>query len=337
MIQAHRLLAFSIAMTGTLVSYSTAFATTIPNTDDPTTFLGPTARVGLTSNIGNESAFSVAGEAAARNFRLSGTLGWKIGDNQRFKATAEYLWQKIAYGFFSGNSEYWAQQGTVGVVYQYDLANVAYNPQVGFNAYVLYSPSKTFGLDMGTFVNPNGITQNFTDNRRATGARGYGISPVASVTPWTGALLTGEVNYENIGYDNDYPVNQNARGFGVTARFNQAIMPHVDLGLVAGIRQPFNNYEAKIRWLDVPYFRDCTLGLFGDYTVGKHTLPDTYNVGISADFILDNRVELAADQNYKDEGLSFKPVVDNLLKWTSEPAVYMPVVLSVADEQVELS
>lgn len=313
------------------------FATTIPNTNDPSTFLGPTLRVGMTSNIGNESAYSIAGEAGPRIGRVSGSLGWKIGDNQRFKVTAEYLWQQITYGFFSGNAEFWGQQGTAGVVYQYDLSNVAFNPQVGFNAYASHSPSKTFGNDLGIFVNAQGITQNFTDNRRATGGRGYGASPVITLIPWQGGKIHGEVNYDNVGYDNNYPVNQNARGFGATAGIHQALTQQVDLGIGAAIRQPFNSYAANVTWANVPYMKNWALELFGEYTVGKHTLPDTYNVGICADFFLDSRVQISETANPKGELPVTTPVADNLLAWTASPAVYMPVVLSVADEHVEIS
>jgi hypothetical protein len=214
---------------------------------------------------------------------------------------------------------------------------VAFFPQLGFNAYVSHSPSKNIGVEQGIFINAQGILQNFTNNRRTTGGNGFGVGPVATVTPWQGGRLTGEVNYENVGYDNDFPVNQNARGFGVTARINQKIAQNVDVGLGAAIRQPFNNYAANMSWSEVPYLRDWTLGLFGDYTIGKHTLPDTYNIGISADFFLDRRTKIAEISNLKNEVPILEPVVDNLLSWTASPAVYMPVVMSVADQQVERS
>ena len=53
---------------------SQAYATTIPNTDDPTTFLGPTLRGSFTSSIGNQSAYSIAGEAGVKSARIGGTV-----------------------------------------------------------------------------------------------------------------------------------------------------------------------------------------------------------------------------------------------------------------------
>lgn len=319
----------------TLLLFSVANAATIPNTDDPTTFLGPTLRAGFTTNIGNEAAFSIAGEAAPKMGRLSGTVGWKIDDHQRFKVTAEYLWQHIMFGFFPGNVKGWGQQETAGVVYQYDIVKTAFQPQVGFNAYVFYSPNKIYGIEQGTFLNSQGNTQNYIVNRRATGGRGYGASPIVTLTPWQGGKLHGEINYDNVGYDNDYPVNQNARGFGITAGLHQMVSKTVDVGVGAAIRQPFNSYAANMTWTCVPFLKNWTLELFGEYTVGKHTLPDTYNVGLAANFYLDKRMEIVPSPNPKEK-FSTQPVVDNLLVFTASPAVYMPVVLSVADEQVEI-
>jgi hypothetical protein len=327
---------FVIGFTCIFSFIGAASATAVPNTSDPSTFLGPTLRFAFTNNIGNESAYSVAAEGGPRLGRVSGTLGWKIDDNQRFKVTAEYLWQQITYGFYSGNAEYWAQQGTAGVVYQYDLTNVAFFPQIGFNAYASHSPSKAFGNALGTFVNTQGIIQNFTNNRRATGGNAYGASPVLTLTPWHGGKIEGEVNYDSVGYDNDFPVNQNARGFGATANIHQLITPCINVGVGAAIRQPFNSYAANVTWSHVPYMKNWTVELFGEYTVGKYTLPDTYNVGMAADFYLDKRLQIDETPGPNGE-LITKPIVDNLLAWTAGPAVYMPVVLSVMDQNVAVS
>lgn len=319
-----------------LVLSSITHSATIPNTDDPNTYLGPTLRGAFTSSIGNASAFSIAGEAAPRQGRISGTVSWKIGDNQRFKATAEYLWQHIMLSFFAGNTRGWGQQGAAGVVYEYDIVNTAFQPQIGFNAYVSYAPNKIYGIEQGTFINAQNNLQIYTDNRRATGSRAYGASPVFSVTPWQGGKLHGEVNYDNVGYDNDNNVNQNARGFGITAGLHQMINTTVDVGIGAAIRQPFNSYAGNITFTSIPQLKNWTLEVFGEYTVGKHTLPDTYNVGLAANFYWDKRLEIIPSSNPKEK-FATRPFADNLMAFTASPAVYMPVVLSVADEDVTLS
>src|SRR5688572_5726153 len=75
----------------------------IPNKDDPTTFLGPTLKASYTRNINNSSAYSLLGEAGFKNFRLGGTLAWRLDVDHRLKLSAEWLEQEITYAFFSGN------------------------------------------------------------------------------------------------------------------------------------------------------------------------------------------------------------------------------------------
>lgn len=314
---------------------SQTYATTIPNTDDPTTFLGPTLRGTFTSSIGNQSAYSLAGEAGLKSGRLGGTLAWEIEDYQRFKVSAEYLWQHIRFGFFPGNAESWGQEASAGVEYQYDTQYYVWLPQVGFNAFVSYSPAKNFGIEQGAYTNSQGIQQNFVVNRRATGSRSYGVGPVITVQPWAYAKLRGEVGYEWVGYDNDFPVNQNARGFGATVSLHSMVSNNVAAGVVAAVRQPFNSYAANLTFTNIPSMRHWTISVYGEYTVGKHTLPDTYNAGLSANFFFDRRAEIidVAENNVPVT----RPIVDDLLPFTSIPAVYMPVVLSVADQEVTLS
>ena len=115
-------------------------------------------------------------------------------------------------------------------------------------------------------------------------------------------------------------------GLGGTIGFNQAITDSLGIGLAAAVRQPFNNYAANISWDNANYLGQWSLGLFGDYTAGKNTLPDTYNAGLSVIYFLDQRL--------KGENLKGDPVSDNLLAWTAQPAVYLPQVLSIVDPNV---
>lgn len=309
---------------------------TIPNTDNPKTFLGPTAIVGLTSNIGDASAFSINGEAGAKNFRLAGTLGWNAGENHRFKVTGDYLWQRITYGFFSGDVDQWAQQGMISAAYQYDWGSYRLKPQLDLNAFLSHSPSKTTGILIGTFINSLGIVQNFTDNRRTTGSNGLGVSPGITITPWSGGKVSAEINYDKIFYDkNFFPTREDTNGFGGTVRLKQAVTERVGLGLSAAIRQPFNNFAADLTWKTIPGYGYWVFGVFGEYTAGKRTLPTTYDAGISIDWMLDRRHEVIAP-NLKGELPVSQPIKDELMEWTSTPAVYLPQVLSITDEQVTL-
>ena len=86
-----RIVKLGLVFTSALLLYNTAYSTNVPNTDNPVTFVGPTARLGYTSTINDYTAYNVAGEAGIKNFRVGATLGWKLAENQRFKLTGEYF------------------------------------------------------------------------------------------------------------------------------------------------------------------------------------------------------------------------------------------------------
>lgn len=332
----------TFAFVSTAVLVSAAYSASIPNTDNPRTFLGPTARIDFTSTMDNDSAYSVAGEAGVKNFRVGGTLGWKCGQYQRFKVSAEYLWQDITYAFFSGNTDQWVHQGAIGAAYQYDLADNQYRPQLDISAYGSHAPSKNLSTVTGTYMNASGTTVPFANARRIAGSNGGGAAPGLAMMPWEGGRLSVAANYDHVRYDTKYLAeDENAYGWGGTATLDQALTDSIGIGLSAAVRKPFNNYAANISWSDVPFMGSWTLALYGEYNAGKTELPDTYNVGLSADYFLDRRSEavpanLKGERNLKGEVPMTRPVSDNLLAWTADPAVYMPQVLAIADSSFQI-
>ncbi len=332
-----RLSRLAIALGSTIVCLSAAHSTNVPNTDEPTTFLGPTARVGYTSTITDTTAFSLLGEAGLRNLRVGGTIGVKLADNQRFKISAEYLSQKITYAFFSGNSDQWVNQGALGAAYQYDLGGWTFNPQLDLSAYISHAPSKNLSTVNGSYVTSNGTTVVYVDNRRIAGSNGAGISPGITINPWQGGKIGAELNYDDVRYDTSHnAINEDAQGFGGTIKIGQNLTNNIAVGASAAIRQPFNNYAANVNWNNLQYYGDWSLGLFGDYTSGKDTLPNTWNVGVSVDYSVDRRCPAMVPANLKGERdlkaeMVPQPISDNLLAWTADPAVYMPQVLAVVD------
>lgn len=329
-----------LALSSTLLCFSAANAA-IPNHDDPTTFLGPTLRGAYTAPWSDTTAYSVSGEVAPKNFRIGGTLAWRLAENQRFKVSAEYLWQDITYSFFSGNTDKWVNQGALGAAYLYDFMGYSYNPQFGINAYVSHAPSKSLSTVTGTYINSLGNSVAFTDARRIAGSTAFGIIPGITIQPWEGGKAGLDLNYDNVDYDKNFPPNEDARGFGGTARLSQMLTDNVNLGLSAAVRQPFNNYQARLAWTNVPYYGRWTFGLNGAYTAGKNTLPNTWNAGVSADYFMDQTCNTSAAQrkaatrfmDLKGEA-PLVPVADNFLDWTADPAVYMPQVLAIPDEDL---
>lgn len=316
-----------LALGSALLSFST-FAD-IPNSSHTTTFVGPTAKLGFTSTLNNSMAYNLAGEVGVNNFRVGGTWGWKIAEAQRLKLSADYLWQEISYAFFSGDTDQWVRQFSISGAYQYDLVGIPYNPQLDIDGYYAYAPSKRLSTKVGTYTNAFGLPTSFVDYRHIAGSDAWGLAPGISITPWIGGRVGIELNYDNVDYKQKYSTpNYDTSGLGGTFRWKQLIIDNLGVNLSAAIRRPFNNYAAELNWFHVPYYGDWTLGIFANYTAGKYTLPNTWNAGVSANYMLDKRCP-AVMPSLKGEAMA--PIVDNLLAWTSKPAVYIPQVLAIPD------
>lgn len=323
-----------LAFLGIFAFSVVAQSATIPNTDAPTTFLGPTARLGITNLLSDTMAYSLAGEAGVKNFRLGATLGFKQSDYQRFKVSGEWLTQDITYAFFSGNEDQWVNQGAIGAAYQYDLP-YQYSPQFDLSGYYSHAPSKNLNTINSSYINAAGNPILFTEARRIAGSKAFGIMPSLSIAPWQGGRVSAGLNYDDVDYDKYTLPNENAVGFGGTAGFTQILRDGIELGVEAELRQPFNNYSANVSWVNPYYFKKWSFKLFGDYTDGKHTLPNTYNIGLGAYYIFDKQNTAPTSMKDKDgliiptQGFS-----DRILGWTAKPAVYMPQVLAIADSRV---
>ena len=286
----------------------------------PVTFIGPTARVGYTDSLTSSTAYSFAGEAGAKNYRMSGTLGWKIQEDQRLKVTGEYLWQKLNYNFLMGDTLEWVQQGAVGATFEQDFFDYDHKPQVGLNGYYSRAADKSLP----------------SYNAHIAGSNAAGLAPGITIQPWEGSKAGLDINYDYVKYNMYAGSARQVQGWGATARFNQALIHDFDFGLLAGVRQPFNNYQANLNWTTDTTAGSWVLGVGAEYTVGKNSLPSSYNVIASANFIMNrsypssSRHSRNLKDDYKHEAMPID--YDDFTQWVSVPAVRMPQVLAIADE-----
>lgn len=310
---------------------------TVPNIHNPTTFLGPSVRGSLTTPLADNVAYSLLGEAGLRNFRASSTLGFRLNPNHRLKFSVEYLWQEIGYAFFSGDTRQWVNQGAIGGDYQYTLWNVALVPQFDLGAYYSHANNRSLSTTNGSFFNKLGLATSFIDARHLAGSNAGGVSPGVTVHPWVGARFGLALNYDKVNFQKNYSPNENVNGFGGTLRLSQFLTDDIVLGGRASVRQAFNDYRVFLAVTSLPYYGSWSFSLDSGYVAGKKTLPNTFNIGFNVDYYLDYCPDLP---NYKGEykAESLVPVpADDFLISTSDPAVYMPQVLAMADQTVTTS
>jgi hypothetical protein len=301
------------------------FAANTPNNDNPNTFIGPFFRGSFTNFFTSSGAFSAAAEVGSSNNRLSGNLAWHDEGSQRFKLSAEWLAQNISYAFFSGNSSQWMNQTAVGGNYRYYFEDYYYEPEAGMDAYFAHSSSKSLRTDSGSYISSTGVSTPFVNAKRIAGASAFGLAPGASFQFWPGGRLGAKLNYDNVNYDNIYVASKDAKGFGGTVLVNQALSDSVTVGAQAALLNPYNDYQANVTFGNISFYGMWSFGVSGNYTIGKYSMPDTYNIGFSADYML--------DQSHVTS-FAARAATEDFLAWTSKPAVYAPQIFSLADQSV---
>lgn len=316
----------------TLVCLGSAYA----DSEDSRTFLGPTLRLGYTAPINTDMAYSIAGEASPKNLRVGGTMGWLLSPYQRVKISAEYLWQDITYSFFSGDTNQWVNQGAIGAAYQYDFG-CEFSPQFDLKAYASHANNKSLSTTTQSFINADGSVTTYVVDRHIAGSNAAGIAPGFTFVPWFGSNFSILLNYDWLRYDKSFSDDETVSGLGGTAIYNQALTKRIGFGLGAEVRRPFNNYTANLNYTTLPDNGNWVISIFGNYLDGKQSLPNTWNLGLNANYLLDNQPCAAAVLNHHRDlkGEVAVPIVrNNLVAWTADPAVYMPQVLAVPEQKV---
>ncbi|MFA6409149.1 MAG: IPT/TIG domain-containing protein, partial [Gammaproteobacteria bacterium] len=272
------------------------------------------------------NAFALAMELGKSQRRYSGTYGHAFDQQQRLKVTAEYLKQNLDFNFTTGTATEWVGQAAYGAAYQYVLPKGIFNAinlSVGF--------SKADNKALSTITDTVAGT---ADYRRIAGAEDRMASAGVDLLPTKTSLLGLALNYDSVNYDTKYQTvtNQNTVGFGATASLEQLVTDVLKFKLSASSRKPYKEYQAEVDWLlPTAYGTRWEMAFTGGFTRGgTDGLSNDSRFGVNVNYSFDANPNSSKMPSYTIG--SRKILGDDLVQWTSTPAVYMSQVLAVKDE-----
>jgi hypothetical protein len=279
-----------------------------------------------TVNRNEWGALAFFTELAPRNFRGSATYGNYFAQKHRFKITGEYLVQKLGFDFESGDQKKWVSQLVFGGEYQYLIHHSVFQSFELGSAYV-----HAFNRHLNTRSTPHG-----TIERRIAGSNGSLSYMGTTVKLWNCAFLSAALNYDWVHFNRHYKEDKLSNGFGGSAGFVQRFARDFALNLDAEFRHPFNSYRGLLIWNHD--FSSCNLdlGIFGNLTHGHDGVRRIATVGLQLGISFGTKSKACS---WSTEMPSHRKDCHNkefcdLSQWVSTPAVYVPIVLAIADEKL---
>lgn len=282
--------------------------------------LAPNVELSLTPTSisdGDYGAFSLFSELGAKNLRGGATYGICFSNYQRFKLSGEYLAQKLHYGFHPGHASKWVSQYALGGAYQYLLPESAF---------------KT--IDFGASYS-HAFRRHISKTRSIAGSDAAASYLGSTVELWKCAYLAAAANYDYVKYHRHFRSPELANGWGGSASLTQQLPKNLTLVLTSELRKPFYFYEANLSWNRQFDNWGVTCGLYGNYTDGKHGLPNVTAAGIQLGFSFGGSSRQCCRPYATDDsswsGDCYSRTFCDLGNWVSTPAVSLPVVLAIAD------
>jgi len=302
-------------------------------------------RLQLASTLFDDNnAISLMGELGPKSYRGSGTLG-TFYECHRVKVGGEYLGQKMSYNFCTGQEKHWVHQYAVGGRYECVLG-CDWLTAVYIDGSSSYADSKKLGTIEFVQTSIANNIETIVDTkvqRHLAGARYYNVQIGGQFIPWDCSNFLVGVGFNDVRYNEIFHrKHKNQGGVSVDLEFVQRFCDNIILDLTAQFRRPYTYAEALIDW---KYDTGCgvfSLGLFGGYVWGKDKLPNSTNAGVQLGFSFGPSCCTSTSccpttssycGNYSICSLG----CEQLIAWVNKPAVYMPTVLAIPEQCVQVT
>lgn len=294
--------------------------------EEPTAVTGPNFRLQVApKQLTSLTSFSAMGEIGERLARVNATIGYQIGRNQRLKLSVDQLAQKLTYDFINGKKSAWVQQIAGGFAYKYFLDGCLID-SVDVGGW--YSNSSNRRLS--SFVVVDGTTAQVF-KRRIAGAEGWHGSIGSTIFPWDCGSLGLAVVYDHVDYRRQALEHKTVSGFGCAIDFRQRIYSSLDLIVKGDLSPVYQHVGGALNWTFPCLFGDAMAGLYGDYTHGLKGLPNDASFGVQVNLAFGDGRFVAPFYKSCCVRDKTRPQQD-LLEWIADPAVMMPMVLTMADQ-----
>lgn len=285
----------------------------------------PSLRVVLPYAFDDSSAASLILQGGEDNFRVNGTVGAYFTDQQRIKASYDFMHERIAFRFATGKSRKWLNQQAGGIQYDY-LLDGCFLKEINVSAFYSNAESK----NVGDFqVSPGLVLE-----RHIAGSNYWNINAGVTTSPWENGFLGVEINYGQLKYERKLYNDRKLSGWGGKIIFDQYFDDSVHFH-AAGEWKRFSRFaEGK---LAKTFCFECgalDVGVFASRLVGEHGLNNNTRYGI--EIVLGPQGIGAAQSYYTYDPCRCRTPCD-LISWISEAAVEMPAIYAIAEQRLAYS
>lgn len=290
------------------------------------TTTGPNVRFILApKQLTSQTGFALMGEAGEKLLRGSVSLGYQIGANQRLKMSVEQLSQKLTYCFAEEKTDRWVKQIAGGACYKYFLDDNWFD---SIDVGGWYSNAQNETLTPFVVVSEASV-RSF--ERKIAGAQAWHASMGTTVFPWSGCSLGLAAVYDHVDYRRRVLRGKTVAGAGFTVDLNQRLFKCLDINLRGDFLLPYHHGGGTLNWTVPTHYGDMVVGLYGDYTQGRHGLPNNTSCGVQINMAFGSGRFLSSFYGrccFRDKTRPRQ----SLFEWIAEPAVLMPIVLAIEDK-----
>lgn len=282
----------------------------------------PSLRVVLPYAFDDSSAASLILQGGEDNFRANGTIGAYFTDQQRIKASYDFMHERIAFRFATGKSRKWINQQAGGIQYDY-LLDGCFLKEINISGFYSNAESK----NVGDFQVAPGLVLE----RHIAGSNYWNINAGVTTSPWENGFLGIEVNYGQLKYERKLYSDRKLSGWGGKLIFDQYLDDGVHFH-AAGEWKRFSRFaEGK---LSKTFCFECgalDVGVFASRLVGEHGLNNNTRYGI--EIVLGPQGIGAAQSYYTYDPCRCRTPCD-LIGWISQAAVEMPAIYAIAEQRL---